>query len=744
MDEKHEARAFLAGTELDFDDADKLWKALRRLDEISLARRVLGRIRSGHGLTTKAPKDLATKRRLCQQEALLTSKDQELSASFRHDRALDMLAEHFGDLGAAALDGDGETLGIAGGIAKRRWNDLGQIGDLRKAADFYQRGAKGDPGDDAYALINAAFAEDLLAGVGDDAVARRQEANRLRTQVLAQLPAPDKVPPHSLWFNAASRAEALFGLKRYAEATAVIAGCERRPEPWELETTSRQLASIAHMHEQSPLAVPQIRAFFDVLLKQSAGAVASAMTGKVGLALSGGGFRAAFYHLGLLARLAELDMLRRVDVLSCVSGGSIVGTCYWLALRARLLDPKPLTRDDYVDLVKRVIGHFLDAVATDLRRDVQPSRAAAIWGLLRGEQGVLDPELAAKALEERFYRPLLPGSASRPFMHDLPFTPADHDAELTHAKEFHPGRHNWLREHKVPVLVINATTVNTAHAWQFTPTWMGESPWAIHESADSISRLEWSWYEPARNWSIELGRAVAASACVPGAFRPLEIAAAYPGLRVQLVDGGVHDNQGVVSLLAHNCNVLLVSDACGQLLLKEVPGDGLTGLADYARRSMDMLMERVRLASFGDLLSRRRSGLLRGLMFLHMKAGLDADPIRLPFSVESYDLQRSPLSPSGVRKDFQKALAELRTDLDAFTPDESHALMACGYRMCHWGVRRYLMALKNEVSSPAREVTWPFDAMLEEITSTKATTPRRDEILADLRRGTEVRLARKA
>jgi hypothetical protein len=31
--------------------------------------------------------------------------------------------------------------------------------------------------------------------------------------------------------------------------------------------------------------------------------------------------------------------------------------------------------------------------------------------------------------------------------------------------------------------------------------------------------------------------------------------------------------------------------------------------------------------NYGDLASRQRSGLLRSLMFLHMKAGLDADPI---------------------------------------------------------------------------------------------------------------------
>src|SRR5450755_3324242 len=62
----------------------------------------------------------------------------------------------------------------------------------------------------------------------------------------------------------------------------------------------------------------------------------SAFIGKVGLALSGGGFRASLFHIGVLARLAELDVLRRVEVLSCVSGGSIIGAHYYLQLRETL------------------------------------------------------------------------------------------------------------------------------------------------------------------------------------------------------------------------------------------------------------------------------------------------------------------------------------------------------------------------------------------------------------------------
>ena len=730
-DSKQRARAFLAGEALAFEEANGLWKALKKADELSLARSVLSRIRQGEGLLDRVPATRKVKEELCRQEALLTSKDPELSAATRHDQALDILSEAF-DLGDAALDGDGETLGIAGGICKRRWEDLGQLGDLLQAARFYERGAGDDLDDDAYCHINAAFLDDLLAATGDQPEVRRQRAAALRERIVKEL------LPTGNWWNAATRSEALIGLGRYREATDALLGVKEQPAPWELQTTARQLARLVGLREPRPLEVPAIRAFFDKLLPGAADAPRSAVVGKVGLALSGGGFRASFFHLGVLARLAELDVLRHLDVLSCVSGGSIVGACYWLFLRRRLLEPGPLAVGDYIALVKDLIAHFETAVGTDLRGQVQPFMASAIWRMLRGERGAMDPEQTAQALEHSFYRPLLAGEGTL-YLHELPFTPADHDVALAGTPEFHPGKHNWLRAHKVPVLVLNATTVNTAHAWQFTPTWMGESPWAVHEAADSIPRLEWSWYAPEAGWQIGLGRAVAASACVPGVFAPLCLDGAYEGLQVQLVDGGVHDNQGTVSLLAMNCNVLLVSDAAGQLLLERAPEPGLKGLAGYAKRAMDTLMERVRLASYGDLAARQRSGRLRGLMFLHMKAGLDADPIRLRFSQEAHGIRRAPLSPAGVRKDFQQALAELRTDLDAFSPNECHALMACGYQMAAKAFQRDLAGLTELWRDPV-PTPWPFAGLLAEITSTAPATAHREALLEELRAGSRVRI----
>ena len=48
-------------------------------------------------------------------------------------------------------------------------------------------------------------------------------------------------------------------------------------------------------------------------------------THRLGLALSGGGFRAALFHLGVIRFLREADLLRQVTHITSVSGGSVIG-----------------------------------------------------------------------------------------------------------------------------------------------------------------------------------------------------------------------------------------------------------------------------------------------------------------------------------------------------------------------------------------------------------------------------------
>ena len=50
----------------------------------------------------------------------------------------------------------------------------------------------------------------------------------------------------------------------------------------------------------------------------------------LGLALSGGGYRASAFHLGTLKKLNESNILGKVDVISTISGGSITGAAWGL------------------------------------------------------------------------------------------------------------------------------------------------------------------------------------------------------------------------------------------------------------------------------------------------------------------------------------------------------------------------------------------------------------------------------
>jgi NTE family protein len=82
---------------------------------------------------------------------------------------------------------------------------------------------------------------------------------------------------------------------------------------------------------------------------------------RVGLALSGGGFRAAAFHLGVMRKLKELNLLDKIDVLSCVSGGSIAGghlAANWG--RADVLETLATYLSTRSIAVSSVIGGMLD------------------------------------------------------------------------------------------------------------------------------------------------------------------------------------------------------------------------------------------------------------------------------------------------------------------------------------------------------------------------------------------------
>lgn len=91
--------------------------------------------------------------------------------------------------------------------------------------------------------------------------------------------------------------------------------------------------------------------------------------GKLGLALSGGGFRAAFFHIGVLTRMADMGLLRHVEVISTVSGGSIIGALYYLRLKNMLEEKQgsEIKDEDYQDMMETIQNEFLLAVQCNIR-----------------------------------------------------------------------------------------------------------------------------------------------------------------------------------------------------------------------------------------------------------------------------------------------------------------------------------------------------------------------------------------
>ena len=98
---------------------------------------------------------------------------------------------------------------------------------------------------------------------------------------------------------------------------------------------------------------------------------------------------------------------------------------------------------------------------------------------------------------------------------------------------------------------------------------------------------------PAANFP--LGGAVASSACFPGGFPPMVVPGLFDDLTVELVDGGVHDNQGVEGLVDRGCTHRIISDGSGQMPDIAAP---LDPPARRARpRDLDLRRRRARAAA---------------------------------------------------------------------------------------------------------------------------------------------------
>jgi NTE family protein len=353
------------------------------------------------------------------------------------------------------------------------------------------------------------------------------------------------------------------------------------------------------------------------------------------LCLSGGGYRAALFHLGALRRLNELGVLAQVDTLTSVSGGSI----------------------------------FAAQLATHLARE--PGAWPADGGVVGGwEEGVARPMRAFAATNIRT-RPALRG------FHPLRWF--DQNAAIDalagrYAAGPAPGALDELPPR--PRFVICATDMRFREQWVF-------------DSAGRIGSRSAGFFPPSPAWT--LARAVAASSCVPGPFRAMRVRdgvealqeGAYAGedrerlvRSIDLADGGVYDNLGIEPVWRDHA-VVLVSDASPSLS----PDPPIRAVWRALRFAVTLLEQATEVRK-------------RWLLSSFMRGELEGAYWGVASKSSHYELEPPPLAYSDEL--VERYISQVRIDLDAFTAGEIGVLENHGYLIAEAAVRRHAAALATE------------------------------------------------
>ena len=297
-----------------------------------------------------------------------------------------------------------------------------------------------------------------------------------------------------------------------------------------------------------------------------------ANTNKVGLALSGGGYRAVAFHLGTLKKLNEMGLLQHVDIISAISGGAITGACYCI----REGDFNRFYQDIYLGLqtknvIRRVIfswfglrvmlliiiflGSFYSLFTPFPYPLLFPILIAAIIILIIKFQFWIFP--ISKRIEEIF-------------------------------NQFFFENKTLIALPEHPVLVIGATNLQTARPFIFSRERMTDSTYEFSENPVNFN---------ATNFPI--ARSVMASCCIPFAFTPVTIEKEYfsqatkvGNIRPLLIDGGVYDNQGIHKIMQkgqYECHTVIVSDAGSGSTIEQKFNNTLSLLSETANIFMSRI-----------------------------------------------------------------------------------------------------------------------------------------------------------
>lgn len=345
---------------------------------------------------------------------------------------------------------------------------------------------------------------------------------------------------------------------------------------------------------------------------------------KIGLALSGGGFRASLYHLGLVRFLRDANILPNVTHITSVSGGSI--------LAAHLV----LNWSRYTGSASEfeaAANEFLSFVQLDVRNRIVRRFALGLalhWP--RRLLGLSNRKFTRTGLLEYHYENHLYGDTS---LFELPESPQLH---------------------------ILATNLSEGCLCSFTRKGLLVMRRRRPGHSIRVDRIHASL--------ATVSMAVAASSAFPAFFPPLEITGADVGSaegdfgRQAFTDGGVFDNLGVRMfhyldeyLSADNFALdgVLISDV-GKPIAIQSQLQRTGGLIRTSMRSSDILMDRV-----WQLETETFKG-TSGFVFARVVDVVEPDE-----------------DPTALHPEIQRQLPNVRTDLDRFSPLEISSLVRHGY-----------------------------------------------------------------
>ena len=371
----------------------------------------------------------------------------------------------------------------------------------------------------------------------------------------------------------------------------------------------------------------------------------------IGLALSGGGFRATLYHLGVIRYLRDSGTLPHVADIAAVSGGSVVAAHLVLNW-----DRYNGTDSDFAEAAAEVIRFVQFDVRNHIVRRLPLLFPIRLFGKLTGWSAA---SFTPNALLERHYRDFLYGDRR---LFELP---------------------------KSPGLHILATNVSDGVLSVFNRD-------GLHIQKRDLDGDDPFHHVP--GLTAPIAKVVGASSAFPGFFPPVEITAADLGVRAghfpteSFTDGGVYDNLGIRAfrwlqqVRGSPLSRVFVSDAGKPF---QILGDTSLGFLAQSIRATDILWDRV------WQLERENFGDQNGFYFV---------PITRVVPLEE--------DPHALHPVLQAEVASIRTDLDRFSDLEVNTLVGHGYEVARSVHRRMLVVGQSPVHEGPVWLPLPGDQAL--------------------------------